>query len=385
VRLVLLVLCGVFGMAFWGRAQITLTAASYPASLLGKDSLRVSIFSSAFPSLVPATDAVWDMSIVSDSIPAFFACRVPDAIYQYADSNQYSLGAYGYQGNSPASITSSSWDEYGVAIKEKKHELFSLTSSPTDTLYILAQNAIYTSPLTKLAFPATFNVAWQSAFVNTVQFELTVGAYALLHAPGYVRTYTDRRDTITGWGKMRVKDAAGVPSDYFDVLQVQSTTMTVDSFFLNGVPAPLAMLSLLSLTQGKRDTTFIQNYYRAQEVTPFAKVEYKNAAYASPYKATTHIQRLIASSVGIKATGSTDGITIYPNPVCDVLTIDLPNDGNWGYLILDNAGRKTDEGIIRGQVQQHIRLSPDHAAGHYMVVLMQDGKIRSLKQIELIR
>lgn len=304
-------------------AQITLTSGTYPVSLLGTDSLRVSIYNSPFPPLHAVTGGTWDMLTVTDTTPVFFGYRVPDPIYQYADSNKYNIGTFKYYGNASSAVTSSALHEYGVNVKYISYHLFPITSGATDTFFIPAQTSVYTSPLNKIGFPATENSTWQSAYSADVAFEISVGMYSLVHTPCFIRTYTTRHDTVKGWGKMRVRTAAGAASDYFDVLQVHSTTITTDSFFMNGTAAPGHIVTMLSLTQGKRDTTWTQRYYRMQEVTPLAVVEYKDAGFTQPKRTTTHMQRLAKASVSDFVNNRK--FDVYPNPVFSgALSVVLP-------------------------------------------------------------
>ena len=264
MRSILPLLLLVSGLAIKGTAQITLTAADYPALLTGTDSLKQTIHTSPFPSLAAASGGNWDMTVTTDSAAQLYAYRVPVATYQYADSTQGSIGAYSFVANVPCSVTSTGLFEYGMNIKANSYSLTTLTLGPTDTLFFPAQNVMNTSPLVRIAFPATFSSSWQSVFSADMIYELSLGAFSLIHKPFTLRKYTVRKDTVAGWGTMRIKTAMSAPSSYFNVLQVQSANITTDSFFMDGAPAPPALLTLLSISQGQKDTTYTQYYYRAQ-------------------------------------------------------------------------------------------------------------------------
>ncbi|MCF8448966.1 MAG: T9SS type A sorting domain-containing protein [Taibaiella sp.] len=374
MRTTLLVFLFLVGVVSHTLAQITLTAAGYPAILTGSDSLRITTHSSPFPMLLPATAATWDMNTLTDTIPVFFASRVPVPVYQYADSNQYRMGTFGYQGNAPASVTSLGVYEYGVNTKNAIFNLFSITGVSSDTFFIPTQNTMYTAPLVKIAFPAAHSSSWQSVYQHEVGFELSVGAYSLLHEPGFRRRYTQRKDTVTGWGQMRVKNADGSPSAFFDVLQVQTTTYTTDSFYMSGSVAPSHIVTLLSFTQGKQDTTYIQRYYRAGEVTPLAEVVYKDAAFTQPAKATTHIQRL--QPVATISVPVNKHFSLYPNPVTSgILRIVLPSaTGIYAYSVSDVTGHMVHSGILpNGNTDCTLTLPHHMASGSYYMHILQNG------------
>jgi hypothetical protein len=287
------------------------------------------------------------MLAVTDTTPVFFGYRVVDPIYQYADSNKYNIGAYKYLGNASCAVTATNLQEYAINIHYTPYSLSPITSGPFDSLFIPAQTSVYTSPLNKIGFPATENSTWQSGYSADVAFEISVGMYSLVHTPCFIRTYTTRYDTVKGWGKMRVRTAAGAASDYFDVLQVHSITITTDSFFMNGTAAPGHIVTMLSLTQGKRDTTWTQRYYRMQEVTPLAVVEYKDAGFTQPQKATTHMQRLVKAS----ASDFVNNIkfNVHPNPVFSgAFSVLLPDAVNLcSYTLTDLTGKCFASGELR--------------------------------------
>jgi len=354
-------------------AQITLSAASYPATLTGTDSLKVTSYISPFPSMGAASSTSWDMTITTDSTPVLIAYRVPVAVYQYADSGQYHIGSFGYQGNTPVSVIGTGVDEYGINIRYTEYALWSITGGTFDSLFIPTQNVLNTSPFVRIAFPATGSSSWQSVFYRDVTFELSIAAYSLLHTPFVERKYTIHADSVTGWGQMRVKNAAGGPSDYFDVLQVQSTIITTDSFLMGGSAAPGAVLTMIGLTQGHRDTTYIQYYYREQEVTPMAKVEYSDATFSMPRKVTTHMQHLINPPTSVPMTIPGKLVT-YPNPVSEMLYVQLPAVQGDSYTLTGIGGSIVQSGELHAHGgEMSIAVAAHIAAGIYYLHVAHNG------------
>jgi len=288
------------------------------------------------------------MSGVTDSVPVFFAYRVPASPYQFADSNMYNFAGFSYQGNVQSSITSDGIFEYGINIPRTAYSISILTGGGTDSFIIPAQAMLFTAPRAKIEFPATYNTSWSSAYQSDLDFQLTYLMEGDTLAPGIVRSYTTEKDSVTGWGKMSIKDASGSPSAFLNVLQVQTMIIHTDSFFLKGIPISGPLLILLNVTQGQQDTIYEQNYYRPGEVTALAQVEFRDAAYTQPYKATTLVQQLQDVSVPGVA-GKTD-IAIYPNPVTEgVVYIKLPSSGAWDYELVGEDGRKVLAGSLSAQ------------------------------------
>ena len=155
-------------------AQISLDSMSYPETEIGTDSLKVTTYSSAFPSFAPMAGGTWDLSIVTDSTLVLFASRVPTiSPYQFADSNQYSFAGFNYKGNLESSINFNGLKKFNIIIPKVSYGLESLTLGPTDSLIIPAQVEMYSLPYIKIAFPASYSNSWSSSYYSNLDFQLT--------------------------------------------------------------------------------------------------------------------------------------------------------------------------------------------------------------------
>ena len=371
------------------NAQITLRYTDYPTAPTGADSLKITTTAAAFPSLTPAAGGLWDLSAVTDSAPVFFAYRTTDAAYTYADSNQYQLLYFPYQGNTHVSITATGILEYGVNVKGVGYNLSTYTVNPHDSIFILPQDIYYSTPHTQLALPATYLTTYSSGYQYNLQYELTYtfGVTTNSHVPGIVKSYITEADTITGWGQLRVKDAAGNPSAWWQALQVQTTTIKRDSFFLNGAPMPGTLLTTFGIVQGRPDTTFVQQYYRPGELTPLAEVAFRNAGYTQPYKATTHTQRLVPENV--PGPNTVTALTLYPNPLCNNGSLRLTGSmqaGNYNYCLYNNAGKKVGSGIAAfSNNEGFIPLPAFIVNGFYSLQLYAGEKPLKTMQLQVCR
>ncbi len=367
------------------HAQITLTSGSYPATLTGTDSLKVTTAASAFPSFAAAANGMWDLTDVTDSTPVLYVYRVPTTTYQFADSNFYSLSTYSYQGNVQSSNVASGLLEYGVNVQQMGYSLAAVTFGPTDSLIIPAQDTIYSSPRTKIGFPATYHSSWSSNYHFNFHFIISVALVPLSHAPGVVSSYVTEQDSVIGWGQMRVKTLAGTASSWFNVLQVQTKTSTVDSFFVNGAPASATVLGGLGVTQGQVTTTYEQNYYRPEEVTAFANVQFTDSTYSTPTKATTHTQRTI--DLGVAEASAVATVGIYPNPVSGgEVTVTLPAiGGTWSYELMDVSGKVLAANALSVTGNQAHVVLPSVASGTCYVRLNNNGKEIAVKAITIAK
>ena len=366
-------------------AQITLSQSTYPLSVLGTDTLKKTMAGNTFPSLLPSTNASWDMSTLIDTTPVYYIYRVFDSINDYSDSNIYKFANYTYKGNTHTNLTSPGIFEIGTHIFYSNFSLFTLTAGSTDSLIILSQNMIYSSPLNKISFPATYGTSWGSDYYSNLNYQLSVSSWGYNHAPGYRRQHTIERDTVIGWGKMRVKSFAGLPSSWFDVLQVKTTLTTIDSFFLNGVPFNPAYLSAFLLTQGAKTTTYKQNYYRLGEVTPLESVLFTDSTFTHPYSAITHTQRLV--NVGVDEIVE-NPVVVYPNPVKgNIINVQLPlSEISWVYELVDISGKIIISGLINNHVGDgEIALPKDIKQGNYVLRIGNGKDLNYNKEITLDR
>ena len=368
------------------QAQITLSPTGY-TSVLGTDSLKVTDSISAFPALAAMANGTWDMSVVTDSVPVHFLYKVASGTYSYADSTVYSFRGFNYQGNVNTSITSSGILEYGVDIQRVAYSIATITSGPNDSFIILGQNMLYTAPRKKIALPATYHTSWSSAYSSDLDFQLSFLSATYNHAPGIVRQYTTEKDSVIGWGRMRVKEEDGTPSPYQYVLQVQTMIIHTDSFFLNGSVFSNALLTFFHLAEGQKDTTYEQNYYRPAEVTALAQIDFNDSAYTQPYTATTHVQRL-RDATGVANIFNNTTVKVYPNPATNgSITLQLPSiPGVWSYELIDMNGSSAGSGPLSANGGLATVVLPlSLSAGIYYIKVSNNGTQVSVIPLEIAR
>ncbi|HTB31108.1 MAG TPA: T9SS type A sorting domain-containing protein [Bacteroidia bacterium] len=329
-------------------AQITLTQSSYASNLIGTDTLAYTKVITSFPTLTSMTNASWDMTSVSDTSFYGLVRRVPTSTYEFADSNYYLFGPFLYQGNEQYSVTSSGLQDFGIVIPRTAYSLTSYTGGVHDSLIINKQNSLNSNPANVIGFPATYNGSWSSNYERNFDCSLTVAAFSYNNAPTVVKLYVKENDTVKGWGQMRDKNLASVVSPYFDVLQVQTTINAIDSFFINGSPAPTAVLNAFGFTQGMITVDYYQSYFRAGAVTPLAQVSYKNASFSAPTSATTMISDFTAGIANIATSQSSN---VYPNPAGSQITITVSGNSQSNHVaVYDISGRMMGTYLMRNDM-----------------------------------
>ena len=363
-----LFLCLTLFLTMPAAAQITLTAADYPAVFTGTDSIKVTVSASPFPALVTGGGNMWDMTINTDSVPVLHNYHVPAAGFQYADSAVYSLFSFAFPGKTIRTQLMSGHAEEGWIVGDTTYSISPLTAYPYDSLFIPAQTDFYSVQRNILIYPATDASSWSSSFFVDLQFELSMAFPAYNHAPGYRRSYVQENCFVTGWGQMRINDANGNPGEYLDVLQVQVRRITTDSFFLNGVPMAPSVLPVFNVYQGMADTVYEHNYYRKGEITPLANVRFKDAIYTQPVMARKHVQRLMR--VGVADVPTTKEVKVYPQPLTGKeLMISIP-PGRYAYTLYDMKGINVASGVVSATNNTcKFALPESIAAGQYLLCL----------------
>ena len=365
-------------------AQIVIKQNQYPSSVLGTDTIKISSGAAVFPALGALAGGLWDMTALSDSVSVFYDYRTSTTGYDYADNSIYYLWRYAYRGNNQSSIVAAGILDYGITVQDTSYNISLLTTSAFDSIFIPGQTIAYSSPRVKLPFNTTYGDSWSSAYTRDLGFALSTDIPVLYHAPGFVRSYISVVNNVVGWGQVKVNDINGLPGTYLDVLQIQTMTITRDSFFLNGGLMPGTLLTLFGVYQGKTDTVFEQKYQRQGEVTPLVNVQFKDNAFTQPIRARRHVQRLYPFTDGIRYLTSSR-LLAYPNPVTgSVLKVNV-DEGFYEYSFTDIIGCVVSSGHIKvTSTGNELILPPAIVNGSYYLHLSSNGSSQTIP-VEVFR
>jgi hypothetical protein len=331
------------------QAQITIHHSDYASWTPTTDSFRNILNLS----VTPANNATWDLSTATYSSGHFTTDKFPlvtNAAFPlatYIQPSAYSFSAFTYYSDIAYGIQPQSISRYGEILGRQAYGLGASTGNNSDSLVFIDQVINYSSPRKLLPLNVTMGDNWGSNYNYHTDFELTVTMFGLNNTAGYRSSQVMQKDTVKGWGKMRVKDVNDQISGYMDVLAVQITTTITDSFYLAGSPAPATLLGAFGLTQGLVNSTYQINYYRAGEVEPLLTVSYFDAGYTTPSSASSHASRLKPAPSGVGNVQASD-VSIYPNPVVNgALHINTgAQSGQWSYDLVNIAGQKIMTGAL---------------------------------------
>ncbi len=373
----------------WAQAfaQITLTQSSYPSSFSGADSVMATNGNTGIPSLIPATNAMWDFSGItytgSNYLTQFISVPSPET---FGTPITMGSGVMSYQTTNFNKISSTGFTVDADSISYQYISLIPLTAGAFDSFILPNQTNYYSYPDTVIKFPASMASSWSSSYSYADNFFLSVGSLSLSHAPGRFKYTFTETDTVVGWGKLKVKNIDGSISGSMDVLQVKRVVNRIDSFFIGGSPASSVLLTFLSVTQGQAHNSFQYRFYRAGEVTPLATAVYPTSSFVIPDSAFIHTQRL-AIATAVSEFKINDGIKVYPNPVSEnTVSIDMPFAENaiWSYELINLSGKNVAYGLLSlsaNQTHSTIILPEELGAGIFYLCLKNNDQLVSVKRI----
>ena len=386
----LLTLC-VASFSLTAKAQITINRADFAVSGTGLDSASWKFLTKTGATLPTfGNNQTWDYTALKDSlptinkyyhtpaanfgaIPAVFA----DATYAYNSSvffQNYSIPARRYE-----KLEATGYAQLGYALFGATYSIANISGGATDSIYLLASAFRYSSPLTYYKFPMTANSVWKSNYKDTTNLQLSVALLGLNKTPGMrVAQYTVL-DTIVGWGTLKLKNPSGGTALNYAVLLQRETRTRLDSFFLNGAPAPAVIMGALGLTQG---TATVFSTYSFQGVgfnEPFLSILTNEAG------AINFVWRAVSPNLGL-TTGSPEtpdysvATTVYPNPTTEGVNFEFQKTSmpDWNIMIYNAAGQIVSLNRVsapQGTVNQHIVLASSLPSGAYFYNLLDETSL----------
>lgn len=282
---------GLLALPALAQSPITLTQSTFPVSATSTEQYQPA--STAGVSL-PATGAnqSWDYRTLTPSGSAYtdLNLSVPPnsgiSGAQWTRARQAVFGNIAYVYTGYYALASTGRMALGRTVTRQAASIASRTGGANDSLVINRQTVLYgsgTSGVVDFPLPLTSGGRSQTNFRFGVTGTLTAAAVGLNRAPvRIVQRYTFV-DSVAGWGTVRIP-VAGRPtgSDPLPVLLIRSRTIRQDSVYLNGQPAPAALLAAFGVTQGAVTATYYDHFWRTGSSQPLLELFYPNRQYTTP-------------------------------------------------------------------------------------------------------
>ncbi|RYD71779.1 MAG: T9SS type A sorting domain-containing protein [Sphingobacteriales bacterium] len=279
----------------------------------------------------------------------------------------------------------------GYAADYQVYPIGDLTGNASDTFYIPMQTQVYANPMYNLKFPTTSTSMWTNDTRWVLNFMLTVTNFGLNKVPGSKVSNYSRKDEVKGWGKMRVPFGEG-KSAWYDVLMVQKSIKRVDSFYMNGSPAPAMLTGAFGVSQGATTNEYRTYFYRAGDFYPLMYINYgTDANFTAPMFAYYTTDNLSAST-SLEKQRNNFSAAIYPNPVTgNELNISFYKENNkkMQINIVNVLGRSVKSIVLNqpnGNINQVLEIDNAAANGVYFVQITDaDGTVLNSSKIILNR
>lgn len=348
----------------------------------------------------PATNKNWDLANIQyDGGTKEYVRRAAPAPYRFIDSIyneefkniQYTTYIQNY-------FTSSGIIAHADLTYGQEIPLNAITGGTNDTLSIPVQFVIqYTGLYVKQAFPMTYNSKWGSDFRHSSLFYLKgFGLSAGQVVNGLRKTHITSRDTVVGWGKIRVKDGAGIVQPYVDVLQLKTVYTQEDSFLCTNSPLneqnKIAIFkdfmgNLSGIDTPALTTQYTKiSYMRAGEIHPMVTV-FMNDTFV--YKIEVHANNPWPATVPQATAEQHNKVNIYPNPVSGrMVNVEVPgaDNGTWNCQIFNTVGQHVANQALDISSVNHraeVQIPSVVTTGIYYLHITKDGATVAVKQVEV--
>lgn len=376
----LFIACFGFASAAYSQAHV-FTYANGPKNPSGTDTIYGTVLTSV-PQIPDGQWHSWDLSqIIIASYRYYAQFGVATGFANATHYNRAYVENMGmtYVTNLMFSVDNSGIKTHGERLARQAFSLAAQSGNTNDSLVILAQDVVYSSPQVQIPYPATIGTKWNSttnATVNmSISYTLPAPLPPLSNAPAQRKSIVNSTSEVIGWGSIKIKRLDGKPSGSKPVLLVKSTISTTDSIYLNGQPADPILLAAAGLQQGQTQVVYQKSFYREYEMMPIVNITYEDATFADSKKkdVNLHSQRLPYPD-GVEGVDGGLMAEIYPNPSNGVFTVYLPESGNskWSYTITDVTGKLVTQGQLTSN-KTLVSMQGTVAPGSYIATIYQDG------------
>jgi polyhydroxybutyrate depolymerase len=133
--------------------------------------------------------------------------------------------------------------------------------TPADSIRFEAGISVFEEPEQVFQLPLNFEDTWSSTYSRTIDMTLFSPTFSLNDVPAQQSDTVRVTSEVTGWGTLALPNLTRSGFQDMEVLMVRTTRTLKSHFFINGMPAPQALLDGLGLTQGQETTTTEYHFF----------------------------------------------------------------------------------------------------------------------------
>ncbi len=336
------VLVFLMGLVFQTQAQVTISIEDFQREASFVDSLYAD-YAETISLPTEGLAQEWDYSglereqfFTVDYTDAQGDEDFPDAL-NYARNDLFFLDLpienYDYD-----AVNDTGWFAIGRRIVETAFPLTSLTGGMNDTIRFLDTTYRYDNSLAYLKFPMSYGDQWSVTRNGFTPFTATIQAFDLNETPGKSSSHLTLAREVVGYGTVILPGLDGLPTPPIEVLLVKSVATYIDSVFLNGAPAPPAILGPFGLTQGN-----VREEFRYLMYTPGFSKPVMNFGFTAENEIIFAAFRpQVAETITAVRNIGTFATTQFPNPIAagETLTIQTEIPLTSGFVqLIDTQGK----------------------------------------------
>ncbi|MDO7845790.1 T9SS type A sorting domain-containing protein [Hymenobacter sp. M29] len=305
------------------QTPITLTQATFPAAAGTQEQYQDATIPTGLTSPSTGANQPWDYRTLGASGAPYSLAYLPVpasggiAGAQWTRARQAIVGGFYYNYTAYYSLAATGRLGLGRTTTRQPLSIRTNTGGANDSVVINAQTVRYgtgTAGIVDFPLPLTVGSRNQTFFRFGVTGTLTVAAAGLNRAPfRIVQRYT-YVDSVAGWGTVRIPVAGrSTGSGPLPVLLVRSRVIRQDSVYLNGAPAPAALLAAFGITQGAITAGYYDGFWRTGSAQPVAELYYPNRQYATPNFADYSTESTVLAARASSALA--EAWQAWPNPL----------------------------------------------------------------------
>lgn len=346
------------------------------------------------------SDKIWDYSTYFGDNPStttYF--EEVDTFFTNFGVDNYTSGfksltsQLGYDIYNELDFNNEGVNDIGVYIEKQVYSLQNFTGNPADNITFPLQGYVVNTPRRIMKFPMAINSSWSSETQRSNDFTLKIAAFGLNDVPSNQVYYTIRKDTIIGWGKLRVYTPQG-PSIAYDVLVDKVLQYNVDSFYVGGAPAPFALTNAFGIKQGQITDEIRQyNFFRPGTFANLMRINYgTDTSYTKVQSSFVNTDNI---SIDISSTDNEYEMTyttvLFSNPVLGntinlmITNIDI---GNIDYELRDINGKmlQMQKNIALQGNMLSIDIETQLATGTYFLqIIDKNNRHIATEKVSIIR
>ncbi|MBL7816295.1 MAG: T9SS type A sorting domain-containing protein [Saprospiraceae bacterium] len=390
-------------MQFTTAQAVTLRLTDFALSATARDSSMSKLMKKTGATLpTKGLDKTWDYTALRDSTSELYyfgyvtqpATSPRPAGFSSATLQANSVTnfqAYTIPSRTYYQLNSSGFSFLGDSLAPTRFSLQAITGGSTDSLSFPANVHVYSAPVVQYLFPMTMSTAWTSFERVVTDFNLKVIAFGLNNTPGQSVSRGTYRDSIVGWGTLKMRHPSTGATLSFNALLDRRTFITQDSFYLNGTPANPLIVNAFGLTQGKIDTTTRYYFYASGFKSPLIAFSVNNSETQ-----IVDIFRAILPSLGLTTKNNElvdleVATTVFPNPTTEGATFEFDKSSadTWRVFVYNAAGQIIKNESVNapiGKTQHTTRFDSSLPTGTYFYQIIDEHSlIRHTGKVQLNR